>query len=322
MAKVCLTTFVYGVKYQAYIPFLIYSCNKAYPEYDIRLYLYDKLDEDVKRQLDLIDANNVIIMEKHFADCPKMNSLKAKSLRWVLWDDAFMEYDYLYVVDIDMLYIKEPTPLHIQHLEHMKTTGLPFDNLTRCFKRHPFTIRSIGYRLKHAGLNSILKFFFSDRNDYRLTGLHFIDVKKYYKIYNPSKIQFFKEKIYNGSYLKYFMSSNNESFLYYIAKSSGMNPEKLAIQTESYKMLDFNNYTRPEFRPHHGIHLGIFRQDWHGKKKSILESDTYKYYVNSFKKEYIDDKEFHRIYDAAPVFIKIQFEHFYDYYNISKPIDV
>ena len=126
--KVCLTTFIYGIKYQAYIPFLVYSCNKSYPEYDIRLYLYENLDENVKKQVDLVNAPNLTIKERHFSDCPNMNPLKAKSLRWVLWDDAFMNYDYLYVVDIDMLYIKEPTPLHVQHVEHMKTTGLSFDN--------------------------------------------------------------------------------------------------------------------------------------------------------------------------------------------------
>lgn len=316
--KVCLTTFIYGIKYQAYIPFLVYSCNKSYPEYDIRLYLYENLDENVKKQVDLVNAPNLTIKERHFSDCPNMNPLKAKSLRWVLWDDAFMNYDYLYVVDIDMLYIKEPTPLHVQHVEHMKTTGLSFDNLARCFKRRPFNYQSIAYRIKQAGLTSIFRYFFSSTKDYRLTGLHYIDTKSYYKLFDKDKIQYFKNKIYDGSYLSFFMSSNNESFLYYIAKTSGLHPERLAIQTESYKMLDFNNFTRPEFRPHHGIHMGIFRQDWSGKRKSILDCDTYRYYINIFIKEYKADSVLLRLYESAPDFIKLQFDRLCAYYSLSR----
>ena len=55
----------------------------------------------------------------------------AQTLRWVIWDPIFMKYDYLYIADIDMFYIREPIPLHIQHVEHMTLTGLPFDNLIR-----------------------------------------------------------------------------------------------------------------------------------------------------------------------------------------------
>ena len=319
--KVCLTTYIYGITYQAYIPFLVYSCHKSYPEYDIRLYLYDDLDENVKSQLEIIGADNVVIIDHQFSDCPNMNPLKAKSLRWVLYDDALLSYDYIYVVDIDMLYIKEPTPLHVQHIEHMNTTGLTFDNLARCFKRHPFNYRSIAYRIKQAGLISILKYFFSSIKDYRLTGLHFIDAKRYYALYSHDKIDYFRSKIYDGSYLSFFMSSNNESFLYYIAKSSGLCPERLAIQTESYKMLDFNNYTRPEFRPHHGIHLGIFRQDLEaqGKRKTILDSDVYSYYVDIFKRDYLNDLLFRTILKKARVDIKQQFDNMFRYYRMSDP---
>lgn len=317
--KVCLTTFIYGVSYQAYIPFLVYSCHKSYPDYDIRLYLYDNLDESIKKQLDVIHVPNVVIIEHHFADCPNMTSLKAKSLRWVLWDDIFVDYDYLYIIDIDMLYIKEPTPLHVQHVEHMKTTGLSFDNLVRCFKRHPFRYRSIGYRIKQAGFKSIVKYFFSSTKDYRLTGLHFIETKRYYKLYDKDKILYFKNKIYDGSFLSLFMSSNNESFLYYIAKTSGLGPEKLAIQTESYKMLDFNNYKRPEFRPHHGIHLGIFRQDLEseGKRKTILDSEVYSYYIDAFVKDFLYDPLFCDILENSSDGIKRQFDNLFRYYGIQ-----
>lgn len=317
--NVCLTTFIYGVKYQAYIPFLVYSCFKSYPEYDIRLYLFDKLDKDVRKQLDFINAPNVTIIEHQFSDCPNMTPLKARSLRWVLWDDVFLKYDYLYIVDIDMLYIKEPIPLHVQHIEHMKTTGLFFDNLVRCFKRHPFNYQSIGYRLKQAGLQSFLRYLFSSTKDYRLTGLHFIETKRYYEKLDKNRILYFKNIIYDGSFLAKVMSSNDESFLYYIAMTSGLAPDRLSIQTESYKMLDFNNYTRPEFRPHHGIHLGIFRKDLQseGKRKTILDSDVYLYYIKKFEKDYLQDPLFIKIIEYSSDEIKRLFDNLFRYYNIN-----
>lgn len=314
--KVCLTTFIYGIKYQGYIPFLVYSCHKAYPDYDIRLFLYEKLDESVKKQIDLIGANNVFFYENTFADCPNMNQLKARCLRWVLWNEAFLQYDYLYIVDIDMIYIREPLPLHKQHIEHMKTTGLPYDNLVRCFQRHPLKPRSIAFRIKHAGLLSFFKFLFGSRNDYRLTGLHFIEVKPYFSMYDINLINKYKQMVYDDSFLSLTMSSNDEAFLYQIMKQINLNPDKIAIQTESYKMLDFNNCSRPEFRPHHGIHMGIFRQDLRGKRKTILDCAVYQYYIQHFKKSYLPDPVFLHLYQIAPSFIKAQFTNFYNYYNI------
>ena len=41
--KVCVTTYIYGEKYQDYIPLLIYSIHKVYPEYYIILFLYGVL---------------------------------------------------------------------------------------------------------------------------------------------------------------------------------------------------------------------------------------------------------------------------------------
>lgn len=36
--KICLTTFVQGHLYQEYLPMLIYSIGKAYPEYDVKIF--------------------------------------------------------------------------------------------------------------------------------------------------------------------------------------------------------------------------------------------------------------------------------------------
>ena len=107
--KICLTTFVQGHLYQEYLPMLIYSIGKAYPEYDVKIFLHDTLRDDLRPALDMIRStyDRFEIREHTFADCPNMNSLVARSLRWVLWDESFRDYDYLYTIDIDMFYNKE-----------------------------------------------------------------------------------------------------------------------------------------------------------------------------------------------------------------------
>lgn len=317
MAKVCLTTYIYGAKYQDYIPLLVYSCNKAYPEYDLILFLHEELRPVIKDQLELIQAKNLTIREKHFSDCPSITPLKAKSLRWVLWDDAFMQYDYLYVVDIDMIYIKEPLKLHEQHIRHMKTTGLPYDNLVRHFYRPSFSLQSLMQRFKHAQFKSLWKFLFGSKDDYRLSGLHFIDVKRYYEVFDMNLRNKYKKLIYNGDFLNIAMVPNNETFLYSLMKEIGLTPEKLAIQTDSIKMLDFNNPERPEFRPHHGIHMGIFRLKWEPNSNSILSSSTYKYYIQQFSETALKDDLFLGLYKIMSPSLRQQVDWLMYYYNIK-----
>ena len=52
--KICLTTFVQGHLYQEYLPMLIYSIGKAYPEYDVKIFLHDTLRDDLRPALDMI----------------------------------------------------------------------------------------------------------------------------------------------------------------------------------------------------------------------------------------------------------------------------
>ena len=216
-----------------------------------------------------------------------------------------------------MLYIREPKPLHEQHIEHMLTTGLPYDNLVRCFQRYPFRLRSIINRIKNAGFRSFFNYLFGSRKDFRLSGLHFIAVTSYYNTLDAEHRFKYKQMIYDGRFVSLMMSSNKEACLYQIMTRMNLHPEKLAIQTESTKMLDFNNCSRPEFRPHHGIHLGIFRQDLRGKRKTILDCDTYQYYIREFHTKILTDPVFLDLYHSAPLFIKKQFDGLIAYYHLT-----
>lgn len=294
-AKVCLTTYIYGIKYQSYIPLLLYSCHKAYPEYDVVLFLYEKLDPEIKFQIELLElTNKVIIHEGHFNDCPGMSPLKSKALRWVLWDDIFDEYDYLYTVDIDMFYIREPIPLHSQHVEHMNFLGLPMSNLRRKLNFNPYSPGALRFRLKSAGLRSFLNYI-NTTSETRLSGLHFVDIKQYYSILNDKKRMKFTRDIYTNKYLSYVLFPNNEVFLANMLTQLGFDISRMGIQSNPVDMLDFSKPKRLEFRPHHGIHLGIFRKDTADipdNSKVILDSSVYSYYINEFINESLEDKTF------------------------------
>lgn len=317
-SEVLLTTFVYGEKYQAYIPLLIYSCNKSYPEYDIMLFVYGSLNPKIKEQIEALNYKNVRIKENSFSDCPKMTPRVSQCLRWVLWDDTFKNYDYVYVVDIDMLYIREPEALHVQHKKHMQVQNLVFDNIRREHKRDITKWTTVLQRIKYGKYRSWLKFLFGNKIEYRATGLHFIEVKKYYEVLNPTKLEYYKKEIYNGGWTKLAMYPNDEVLLYAILDKEGLKPERMAVQTDSQTSLDFNNPERLEFRPHHGIHLGIFRKDkdkLSNSDKRILDSETYRYYLNKYKAYYESDIKFTKLLSEMPDYIKKGFENMINYYG-------
>lgn len=314
-AKICLTSFIYGDKYQQYIPLLLYSINKSYPEYDVVLFIYGDLNHFIRKTLiDLNYYNRYKIVENAFSECKKMTPIISQSLRWVLWDNSFSNYDYIYIVDIDMIYIREPIPLHQQHTIHMQTTGLCFDNMRRKIKREK-NLFSLARRYKYARFRSLGEFLFGNPVEYRASGLHFIKVKDYYSSLNVEKLSKYKQDILNGNWLNYTMVPNDEVLLYHILEREGLHPEKLAIQSNSYASLSFNNPERPEFRPHHGIHLGTFRGG-EDKYPEILKSDTYAFYVQKYKEEYLKDGVYQDIIKNSPSFIREEIKKMRAYYEV------
>ena len=323
MGKVCLSTFVYGEKYQDYIPFLLFSITKSYPEYYVTLFVYNSLSIRVQKQIaDLsLDDTKIKIIENVFSNGGRMTPQKSQCLRWLLWDDSFYGFDYIYFVDIDILYFREPKPIHIQHAIHMEKTGLPYDNMRRLHIRHPFAVSDLMQRLKYANVKKLLRFFFGEKVEYRATGLHFIRVKDYYSAFDSSKRQLFTNWVFNGAWLKEVMYPNDEVLLYKLLEIVGLHPEKLPIQTNSSISLDFDNCEREEFRPHHGIHLGIFRMSMEqiigSSANDILSSTSYNYYVEQLVNGYLKDKRFQSLLNSASSGIKDLYRKLFVYYKID-----
>ena len=320
-SRVCFTTFIYGYNYQSYLPFLIYSCKKAYPEYDIHLFLNDILIDEIRKVLRSLNTDGVAVHEKWLAGEGKMTPLKAQCLRWVVWDDSFWEYDYIYTVDVDMFYLREPIPIHGQHIQHMSVTGSCYDNILRKHDRHPYNLRSFLGRIKRAGFKNLAGYFFNDRIVYRVTGLHFVEVKGYYSKLTKDIRQKFMKDIMSGDFVKYEMLANDEALLYYILNYSDLTPERLPVNTNGIDALDFNNPLALEFRPHHGIHFGIFRGDYSTRYSKILDSNTYNYYVDIMRHDILQDPLFWMLYENSSEFIKFTFDKFLSYYHLQKLVE-
>lgn len=325
--KVCLTTYVWGDKYQLYIPIAVFSIKKMYPEYDIIIFLHGKLNEQLRYVLEKLNLyEKITIKENTYSDCPKMNTYKAKAFRWVLWDSSFLEYDYIYVIDIDMFYVKEPLDLHKQHIYHMKNvTGLPFDNMRRVVKIKEsslkFRFSSFLHYVKNFGIKYLYSYIRHINEDiYRLSGLHFIDVKKYYATLTVDKLSHYRRMIYDGSFAKILRISSDEPFLYFIMKDAGFHVDKLALQdyNDENKHLNFDNYDKDLFRPTHGIHMGIFRSlNSNTYILRFLNTETYGYYKKYMIDHILCDEEFRFFLNIVPDEIRKYFERYFSCIGID-----
>lgn len=319
--KPCLlATYVSGRKYQVFIPMLVYSCKKAYPEYDIMLFLHEELGQDVKDvlvKIGLIDK--VTIKENSFRnELPTITPLQAKSCRWVMWDDSFRNYEYLYIVDIDMFYIREPMPLHLQHAKRMKMTGLPFDNMRRKAYLHK-SIKGLINRIRVSGLHNFKGYLFGKNIcEEKLSGLHFVKVNDYYSESNSHVFEKVKNRLCRDYYFPEILTGNNEVLLANMTKEMGYDISCLGIQSDPVTSLSFENVLRSEFRPHHGFHLGIFRENDISRTANdpVLESPTYKYYLDRYL-EIVAGEDFQVFYNNLPSLARTYMDRLHFYYNIQ-----
>src|SRR5262249_18773675 len=106
-----------------------------------------------------------------------------KSLRWLLFDEEFYDYDNVYIGDIDMFIVPEDIPLHEMHVRHSREIGLPYSNRVR-------------------------------RGTRRLTGLHFVRTRDYYERVLPT-MQKYRDGALSG-----LLGINNEELLYRMMEES------------------------------------------------------------------------------------------------------
>lgn len=317
--SVCVTTFVFGSKYQGYIPFLMYSLLKSYPEYVPIVFVHGKLKEDIHQQLEWLRTMGRFVIKDHvFPEFKTLNTFEGKALRWLLQDDLLLAYDYIYFVDIDIIYINEDPPLHVQHIEHMQRLNLPFSNTSRLKINRNRELKTFSRRIKNYGIRNAVKHFIrGNQTEKRLTGLHFIKTKTYLPAVKPYQ-ENYQQWLLSKKYLSRFQGFDDEPLLYQLCLDAGMPLDHVGEHDET--SICYKNYKTLSFRPHHGIHLGLFRGEEPVKNSHVLRSSTYEYYVSVFL-NYLKDPLFIRLLTDAAPFIKKQFASLLDFYNIPFDLD-
>ena len=273
--ELLVVAFVFGKEYQGYIPIFLFSLYKNYPAYDARIYVDRKLGKEIQRLIALLpgygEKYQIILVNKITKE---LLPQQMKAYRWLLYDTVFEQYKYLYIGDIDIYICKESIPLHEQHVKHMNSQKLVYSNIVRNYDGPPKWIREHQNILIKIKLYTLIvriyqEFFYHKR----LSGLHFINVKEYYKAIKKQRERFFKvyydtdivSKLYSFKMKLY----SNEALLYHMIKKSHLSlPVQVADNVDVLMCNDMNsNY----FRPHHGLHFGM----WRNRKKADASFDKY-----------------------------------------------
>lgn len=169
--------------YQEYIPFYIYYILTAYPEYEIFVYIDGDIKPEIEQSLSLIKNMGIFKIKSLSYKYNKNNDQALKSIRWILHDEEFNNYENIYIGDIDMFIVKESPSLYDSHLKHCEEINLPYSNIIR-------------------------------ENTEKMTGLHFMKTQEYFPKALPI-IEKYKNLIAQDNF-----NMHNENLLYNILKES------------------------------------------------------------------------------------------------------
>jgi hypothetical protein len=163
-------------KYKDYIPLFILSAKKAFPDYKIKVFYRGDLK-----------ADNVV--DGFYTDYP-FEAATTSTMRFCMPSEHVVEFDYVYMTDVDMIFTKENRPLLEQHLTVMQKTGLCYEN---------FAVQS-------------------QRYGYRMPGIHFSN-KKWWDD-TTERRSIYMEKLKNEGYC--VDPAIDEAILYKICKESNL----------------------------------------------------------------------------------------------------
>jgi hypothetical protein len=217
---------VSGEPYSYYIPLYIYSILRHYPDYYPLIYYQGKINNDIKKSLKTIQSLGKFEVKEEVLSKFSTDRATVKTLRWLLYEKEFEDFDYLYIGDIDIFIVRETPSLLEQHIRHSAVLNLPYSNMIR-----------------------------EDGN--KLTGLHFVEREPYYKSVLPLIKKYRQHKKFNRLDPT-SKRSVNEHFLYCLIEQSGLG---LPPRTKKECLMSPSDSDKINFRPHHGLHLRVFRKD-------------------------------------------------------------
>lgn len=282
--SLCIVAWVYGKKYQGWIPLYVYSIVRNYPQYDIVICLDSILNPAVRNMLneDLNNANYRIIenteLEQEYCD----SDMIKRCYRW-LWnnEEVTNKYEYIYIGDIDMYIEKEEPSLLRQHVDDMKNTGLIYSNSLRLrFRDYIYATKSV--KCAH---NYLM----------RLSGLHFVKSRDYYKKVSFAQ-EYIKRKIKKRSRLFEKLFFRDDERCLWIINAIA----RMGFPPKSYEIDD------KAFRPLHGVHFAVGREmESYRKLFAFNQAKNNEHYMlfQNFAKDYNEDPKMRRIIHNSTYYV-------------------
>lgn len=289
MKKICIVKYAFGEHYQEYIPIFLLSLFKVYPDYGTRIYLDRELRPNVKKSLEMFKGYDFTIIENYndglgLSEKARKIIAIGKCVRWLMFDEAFLDYDSVYVGDVDIIVCPEEKPMYEEHLNHCKVLNMPISNVMRTtdLNKKP-TLKLVARNLIKFGISQSLKFYFGNEKVIKkVSGLHFVKSAEYYPQLLKVREDFVRELnlLAERKSKKYNLCSFRDEMLLYdlmIACGFGLTHEAAPGYNIS------RDSGQESYRPHHGIHLGTFRGEVPMKMEyDIITSELYRGYYNFF----------------------------------------
>lgn len=245
------SSFVFG-SYQKYIPYYIYSICRTHPDSFTKVFIEKNLEPNIQKSLSYLKnqgfGNFEVIELKATFETFKGFEMKGGGIktiiRYLIGEEYFKEFEYVYVGDIDILFLSETINLLEFHKKQMRTLNLPFSNKVR---------------LDNA-----------DRLTKRLTGLHFFQTEAYFEKITPIISRIRSDSTYRTNYLKGLR--RDEEFLY-----------KMNLEAFSFDPVSVSKAERPWHGLHLGITRGNKDLDIGTiEENSSLNIDEIKYQLRKY----------------------------------------
>jgi len=267
VSKLCVTTVCSDDSMSYFIPLFIYTWTRAYPEYDVKVYVRGKLRDNVRGILDgmrerKLGGDSWEVVEDVFTGYPNEVSV-CNSCRHLLSAARFKKYKYVYVTDIDFLAFRHH-PSHMAYYARvMRRSGVPYAGFRGPYRKpHRPSISANGWKgwyTRVAGGTFMLK----SPEWFQKT----MNMRKHYKRLGKRHKKDGKDRHYFASYREY-----DEVMLYRIIRGSGMKTPKKKNCFPSGQVYNRN---------YRDIHLGDFtksRGKKTGKMSTLITNENIKAY--------------------------------------------
>jgi len=123
--KVCISTVCSADEFSWYLPGMLYTINRSYPECFTKIFLKGKLNPDIKKVLDEFKVTNYEILEKQFSDVPDRTST-CNTLRHLVSGKHYEGFDYVFICDADFLFFRQDPPFYEYFANRIKKCKQPY----------------------------------------------------------------------------------------------------------------------------------------------------------------------------------------------------